>query len=89
METCLERLGELRAVEQSADTHYQWQAALKALGARYRPPYNCHHTYATICVMSGMNPAFISQQLGHSVQMLLTTYARWITQAPLGANWRS
>mgnify|MGYP001577849321 len=28
--------------------------------------------------MSGMNPAFISQQLGHSVQMLLSTYARWI-----------
>jgi len=28
--------------------------------------------------MSGMNPAFIAQQLGHSVQMLLSTYARWL-----------
>jgi len=28
--------------------------------------------------MSGLNPAFISQQLGHRVQMLLSTYARWI-----------
>jgi integrase len=26
--------------------------------------------------MSGMNPAFIAQQLGHSVQMLLSTCAR-------------
>jgi integrase len=28
--------------------------------------------------MSGMNPAFIATQLGHSVQILLSTYARWI-----------
>ena len=28
--------------------------------------------------MAGMNPAFIAQQLGHSVQMLLSTYARWL-----------
>ena len=28
--------------------------------------------------MSGLNPAFIAQQLGHSVQMLLSTHARWI-----------
>ncbi|WP_448681067.1 integrase [Pseudomonas nicosulfuronedens] len=25
-----------------------------------------------------MNPAFIAQQLGNTVQMLLSTYARWI-----------
>lgn len=27
---------------------------------RRRPAYNCHHTYATICSVSGMNPAFIA-----------------------------
>ena len=42
------------------------------------PPYNCRHTYATIGSMSGLNPAFIAQQLGHGVQMLLSTHARWI-----------
>lgn len=47
------------------------------MGVRDRPPYNCRHTYATIRSMSGLNPAFIAQQLGHSVQMLLSTYARW------------
>jgi hypothetical protein len=31
--------------------------------------------------MSGLNPAFIAQQLGHSVQMLLSTYARWINSS--------
>ena len=65
-------------VKETSNVHHQWRPTLATLGVRYRPPYNCRHTYATICLMSGMNPAFISQQLGHSVQMLLSTYARWI-----------
>lgn len=68
-------------VQQTSDLHHQWRPVLKELGIRYRPPYNCRHTYATICLMSGLNPAFISQQLGHSVQMLLSTYARWINSS--------
>ncbi|MNU01363.1 hypothetical protein D3C72_2447410 [compost metagenome] len=28
--------------------------------------------------MAGMTPAFVAKQLGHSVQVLLDTYARWI-----------
>lgn len=68
-------------VRQTSDLHKQWVPTLKALNIRRRPPYNCRHTYATICIMSGMNPAFISQQLGHSVQMLLSTYARWINSS--------
>ncbi len=68
-------------VQQTSDLHHQWRPVLKDLGIRYRPPYNCRHTYATICLMSGLNPAFISQQLGHSVQMLLSTYARWINSS--------
>ena len=68
-------------VKQTSDLHGQWVPTLKALNIRRRPPYNCRHTYATICIMSGMNPAFISQQLGHSVQMLLSTYARWINSS--------
>ncbi|ROR61512.1 UNVERIFIED_ORG: hypothetical protein EDF86_0339 [Pseudomonas psychrophila] len=31
--------------------------------------------------MSGMNPAFIPQQLGLSVQLLLSTYARWVNSS--------
>ena len=29
--------------------------------------------------MAGMNPAFIAKQLGHSVDMLLSTYAQWLS----------
>ncbi|PMW97579.1 hypothetical protein C1X59_22405 [Pseudomonas sp. FW215-R2] len=68
-------------IKQTSDLYKRWGPALERLKVRYRPPYNCRHTYATICVMSGMNPAFIAQQLGHSVQMLLSTYARWLNSS--------
>lgn len=53
-------------------------AALKALGIRHRRTYNTRHTYATQCLMAGMTPAFVANQLGHSVIVLLTTYAKWL-----------
>lgn len=56
-----------------------WLSALRKLGVRHRRMYDTRHTYATMCLMSGMNPAFIAAQLGHSVQMLLSTYAKWIS----------
>lgn len=66
-------------ITQSSTTDRYFKTALVKLGIRDRPQYNARHTYATMCLMSGMNPAFIAQQLGHSVQMLLSTYARWIS----------
>ena len=65
-------------IQQTSDLHHQWRPTLKALGIRYRPPYNARHTYATMCLMVGMTPAFIAKQLGHSIQILLSRYARWI-----------
>ncbi len=35
--------------------------------------------------MPGMNPAFIANQLGHSVELLLSTYAKWISSS---SDWR-
>lgn len=55
-----------------------WTPVLKALGIRYRRPYQMRHTYATAMLMVGMNPAFCSRQLGHSVEMFHGTYARWL-----------
>ena len=56
-----------------------WLLALRKLGMRHRRMYDTRHTYATMCLMAGMNPAFIASQLGHSVQILLSTYAKWIS----------
>ncbi|WP_175692676.1 site-specific integrase [Burkholderia ambifaria] len=55
-----------------------WTPILKRLGIRYRRPYNMRHSYATAMLMAGMTPAFCAKQLGHSIEMFLTTYAKWM-----------
>jgi integrase len=55
-----------------------WAPMLKRLGIRYRRPYNMRHSYATAMLMAGMKPAFCAKQLGHSVEMFLRTYSKWI-----------
>lgn len=55
-----------------------WAPALKRVGVRYRRPYNSRHTYATMMLMAGLTPAYCAAQLGHSIEMFLTIYARWI-----------
>jgi integrase len=54
-----------------------WAPTLKRLGIRYRVPYNTRHTYATMMLMAGMTPAFCATQMGHSVEVFLSTYAKW------------
>lgn len=58
-----------------------WRPCLKRLGIRYRSPYDTRHTYATMLLMAGVTPAFAARQMGHSVQMFLRLYARWIDGA--------
>lgn len=55
-----------------------WVRILKALSMRHRRAYCCRHTYSTAMLMSGMTPAFCARQLGHSVEVFLRTYSRWI-----------
>lgn len=55
-----------------------WAPCLRRLGIRYRRPYNMRHTHATLMLMAGVNPAFAAKQLGHSVELFLGTYSRWI-----------
>lgn len=60
---------------------WYWVPTLKRLGIRHRPPYNTRHTYATMMLMAGMRPAFCAGQMGHSVEVFLRTYAKWIPGA--------
>lgn len=55
-----------------------WKPCLKRLGIRWRRAYNTRHTFATAALMTGVPPAYIADQLGHSVKMLLDRYHRWI-----------
>ncbi len=70
--------------ERSQRDHY-WTPALRRLGIRHRRAYQTRHTYATIALMGGVNPAYISRQMGHrSAKMLFEIYAKWIDGADRG-----
>jgi integrase len=61
-----------------------WVPTLKALSLRHRHCYQTRHTYATLLLMSGVNPAWAAKQLGHSVKIFHERYARWIDKADKG-----
>jgi integrase len=56
-----------------------WRKALRKLGIPYRTAYNIRHTFATLHLMAGLNPALIVKHLVNSIIMVTTTYAKWIT----------
>ena len=61
------------------------RACLKSLGIRHRPAYNTRHTFATMNLMAGANPYWVSKQMGHaSLEMTLKVYAKWIEDADQG-----
>lgn len=62
-----------------------FKAAPKALDIRERRQYDTRHTYAPLCLIAGMNLAFIANPLSHCVEMLLSTYAKWISSS---SDWR-
>lgn len=71
------------------DEHRQsemMRAVLKLLGMRHRPAKNTRHTYATMLLMSGAKPAWAAAQLGHSVDVFLKKYAKWIPGGDRGVE---
>ena len=72
--------------EQSQRKRY-FTPTLTALGLRHRDAYQTRHTFATILLMGGINPAYIARQLGHaSLAMVFKVYAKWINRADKGAE---
>ncbi len=57
---------------------FRLNEAMKACRIRHRPAYNARHTYATMMLMDGVNPVFVADQMGHSLQMLMKRYAKWM-----------
>ena len=57
-----------------------------ALKTRYRDPYNAQHSSVSRNLMSGKNPLWFSEQLGHSVQTMLEVYAAWTEGAGYGIH---
>ena len=65
-----------------------WKPAMKLSGIRQRDARQTRHTFATICLMAGITPAWAARQLGHSVEMFYRVYSRWIDRADKGAERR-
>lgn len=56
-----------------------FRAAHKATNVRHRDgPYPWRHTYASVCLTAGLSSGFVAKQLGHGLNVLLRTYAKWI-----------
>lgn len=73
------KTGEPWSYVKITDVRSFWKATLTKLGIRYRRPYNMRHTYATLGLMSGVKPGFMASQMGHSLRMFFTVYAKWIS----------
>lgn len=64
-----------------------FKPALRALGIRMRDAYQTRHTFASILLMGGINPAYIAKQLGHATTaMVHKVYAKWIARADKGVE---
>lgn len=76
-----------KAGEPWLDEHRQgemFRSVVKLLGIRQRPAKNTRHTYATLLLMAGAKPAWAAAQLGHSLDMFLRRYSKWIPGADRG-----
>jgi integrase len=51
---------------------------------RPRPAKNTRHTYATVMLMANAKPSWAAAQLGHSLDVFLKKYAKWIPGADRG-----
>jgi integrase len=58
-----------------------WRAAVAAAGVRPRRAYNLRHGFASRALTAGANPAWLAQHLGHSLEMLLNVYGKWLRGA--------
>lgn len=55
------------------------ERACKKLGIRYRAPKQTRHSFATMNLMAGALPMWVSRQLGHkNVAITLNVYSKWI-----------
>lgn len=63
-----------------------WTPVLRLAGIRHRAPKECRDTSVTLALMAGANPMWVAAQHGHSVQVMMRDYAKWLPSADRGAN---
>ena len=56
-----------------------WKRISKLAGIRARDARQTRHTYATLMLLAGAKPAFVSRQMGHkNSQMFFKIYSKWL-----------
>ncbi|CAM2142548.1 integrase [Pararobbsia alpina] len=55
-----------------------WHSVLRRLGIRDRDARQTRHSFATLCLHAGMNPAYVAKQMGNSPKMFFEVYSTWI-----------
>jgi integrase len=59
----------------------RWAPACRAAGLEDAPrPYDLRHSFASLLLAEGRQPLHVARQLGHSVSVLLSTYAHLIDE---------
>jgi integrase len=59
----------------------RWAPACRAVGLEDVPrPYDLRHSFASLLLAEGRQPLYVARQLGHSVSVLLSTYAHLIDE---------
>jgi integrase len=63
-----------------------WALVLRQCGVRHRPPKELRDTSVTMALLSGADPWWVAQQHGHSLQVMLKSYAKWMPKGDRGRN---
>jgi integrase len=58
----------------------EWHPARKAAGIEPMPPYDLRHAFASLHVRAGTSIPELAEQMGHSPQMTISTYAHVIRE---------
>ena len=59
----------------------RWAPACRAVGLDPVPrPYDLRHSFASLLLAEGRQPLYVAKQLGHSLAVLLSTYAHLIDE---------
>jgi integrase len=59
----------------------RWAPACRAVGLDPVPrPYDLRHSFASLLLAEGRQPLYVARQLGHSLAVLLSTYAHLIDE---------
>lgn len=64
-----------------------WNPAIKKAGVKYRNPYQCRHTFASMMLSTGENPRWIATYMGHTDwTMIARVYGKWMPEVESNAG---